>query len=97
MLFVGADFLGHLDEIEATLQTVEKIVVVGGHPRHELRDVDRATGRPTRAPSAPDDVAMQLYTSGTTGLPKGAMLTNANLGTLLPHVGPLVAVRRDAP
>jgi long-chain acyl-CoA synthetase len=37
---------------------------------------------------APTDVAMQLYTSGTTGLPKGAMLTNANLGTLLPHVGP---------
>src|SRR5260370_29038668 len=32
---------------------------------------------------------MQLYTSGTTGLPKGAMLTNGNLGTLLPHVGPL--------
>jgi long-chain acyl-CoA synthetase len=31
---------------------------------------------------------MQLYTSGTTGLPKGAMLANANLGTLLPHVGP---------
>ncbi len=27
----------------------------------------------------PDDVAMLLYTSGTTGLPKGAMLTNRNL------------------
>jgi len=41
------------------------------------------------APTAPDDVAMQLYTSGTTGLPKGAMLTNANLGTLIPRTGPL--------
>src|ERR1051325_11390071 len=40
-------------------------------------------------PPAPDDVAMQLYTSGTTGLPKGAMLTNANLGTLIPYTGPL--------
>ncbi len=29
--------------------------------------------------AAPDDVVLQLYSSGTTGAPKGAMLTNANL------------------
>ena len=90
LLFVGPDFLAHLDEIEGSLKTVEEIVVIGDHPRHESYDawVARHPADDPETEIAPDDVAMQLYTSGTTGLPKGAMLTNANLGTLVPFVGP---------
>jgi long-chain acyl-CoA synthetase len=90
LLFVGPDFLPHLDEIEGALKRVEKIVVIGGHPRHESYDawLRHHPADDPDAPTAADDVAMQLYTSGTTGLPKGAMLTNANLGTLVPFVGP---------
>ncbi|GAA3236307.1 fatty acid--CoA ligase [Pseudonocardia petroleophila] len=39
-------------------------------------------GLPTTPPAVPvaaDDVVLQLYSSGTTGLPKGARLTHANL------------------
>ncbi len=36
-------------------------------------------GQPTAAERAPDDLAALVYTSGTTGRPRGAMLTNRNL------------------
>jgi acyl-CoA synthetase (AMP-forming)/AMP-acid ligase II len=90
LLVVGPDFLGHLEAFEGSLKTIEKIVVMAAHPRHESYDawVARHPAADPDVPTAAEDVAMQLYTSGTTGLPKGAMLTNANLGTLVPFVGP---------
>ncbi|SFQ70233.1 acyl-CoA synthetase [Amycolatopsis rubida] len=36
-------------------------------------------GRVEPEPAGPDDVAVLMYTSGTTGRPKGAMLTHGNL------------------
>ena len=90
LLIVGPDFVGHLEEMEPQLKSVERILVIGAHPRHETYAawVARQPAKDPQRPVAPADVAMQLYTSGTTGLPKGAMLTNSSLGTLLPHVGP---------
>jgi long-chain acyl-CoA synthetase len=88
ILFVGTEFFPHLAQIEDKLSTVRKVVALGEHPRRESYRswVRRFQARDTDVVSARDDVAMQLYTSGTTGLPKGAMLTNGNLGAILPHV-----------
>ena len=90
VLFAGPDFLAHLGEIEASLTRVRTIVIFGEHPRYPAYEAWLAR-HPDVDPMvavAPDDVAMQLYTSGTTGLPKGAMLSNANLGVLVPRMGP---------
>lgn len=88
VLVVGEDFFGHLAQIEEGLAGVAKIVALGAHPRHEAYEawVARHPARDPAVPVAADDVAMQLYTSGTTGLPKGVMLANANLGALLGDV-----------
>jgi len=85
---VGQDFVPVLEAIESELTTVKKIVVVGGHDRHQAYE-DWVGSQPASDPgveSGPDDVAFQLYTSGTTGLPKGVMLTNSNLFALLGEV-----------
>jgi long-chain acyl-CoA synthetase len=55
---------------------------------HELIALDTA---PAPVAQSPDDVAVLQYTGGTTGVPKGAMLTHAGLAAnsaqMLAHVG----------
>src|SRR6478752_7022393 len=79
---VGADFVPVLDAIEPNLTTVKRTFVIG-------RDYEDAVdGAPAGDPgeqSALGDVAFQLYSSGTTGRPKGVLLSNSNIIALVPQ------------
>jgi len=44
-----------------------------------LRDLLRGAGRPPAGRPAPEDLALLQYTGGTTGLPKGVVLSHRNL------------------
>lgn len=94
---VGEEFLALLDEIAPELDGVA-LVVIGQSDRYRdfatWRDAHPATD--PRAPQAPGDVAYQLYSSGTTGRPKGVQLTQANLASGIPLYPGLMHLDGDA-
>ena len=88
VVIVGPDFVPLMEQIAEQLTTVTKFVAIGDHPKWESYEdfVDAGATEDPGIGSEINDIAMQLYTSGTTGLPKGVMLMNSNMFTLYEQV-----------
>ncbi|NWH09441.1 MAG: fatty acid--CoA ligase [Alphaproteobacteria bacterium] len=81
VLFVGAEFVPIIEKIAKELKTVRHFIAVdGGHATWPGFDDWRRLHAPydPLLSISPEDDVIQLYTSGTTGHPKGVQLTNAN-------------------
>jgi long-chain acyl-CoA synthetase len=85
--FVIAD-AALIEELRAASPGLEKVIVIGdgSHPSIETLPFDAVAGAASEASSAtlasrtvaPSDLAAVFFTSGSTGGPKGVMLTHAN-------------------
>ncbi|MGB1681765.1 MAG: long-chain-fatty-acid--CoA ligase [Acidimicrobiales bacterium] len=92
---VEAEFLGHLDSMQ--LERGPKIIAIGGESDHE-QYADWIAGESADdvvVVAEPNDTAVQLYTSGTTGLPKGAEISNHNLEASVPPLTQVTGIEAD--
>ncbi|HUF98790.1 MAG TPA: long-chain-fatty-acid--CoA ligase [Ilumatobacter sp.] len=94
LLFVGADLAALVEQIEAELPGT-RVIALDHHERWPAYEawLDGGIAEDPAVQATPDHIALQLYTSGTTGAPKGAMLSNRNFFAMANATAPVWGFR----
>ena len=93
--FVRGDLVAKLSAVRDRFPALREIVAVGDTDDRTVRDYPSMKTAPTTRPSVaidPDDTAFIQYTSGTTGKPKGAMVSHANVLSVIDAMAQLANV-----
>ncbi len=94
VLIYGPDYEDAVAEFSPAVTSVRRFVPIAGFAAWRDAGVTGPIPDPAFEPG-PDDVVTQLYTSGTTGLPKGAMISGRNIQTVLTGAVEVFGIRGD--